>query len=345
MRRDDVSKHMEGKWESGPFGGYHRTCYQMYTGKQHLERIVKKRKIDGTLVEDGAESIEMEVEVPLTRSCLQSTDIKQCIICQKEKTDSKDRRRKEKLTLCQTMMAGASLIEAAKVRDDQRLVLMLSDEDPIALEVCYHRSCYRSYTCIKSLVGQKNEIDPEMQMYDEAFLMLKGEMEPKLIEGDVLRMSDLRARYIQLLSEKGVQNPLYRGEKLKARIQKAFSSRVSFWHPKHRSEAEILYYDKIPKGQVVEACFNRSLEDEFCDEYEPMEDDSYIYHTAKTVRTALLNHHFDMPWPPYASDLKEDNISLPVVVYNLLAWILTNDSESQEIPKEEKLDVKEPSIH
>ena len=217
-------------------------------------------------MEDGAESIETEVEVPLTRSCLQSTDIKQCIICQKEKTDSKDRRRKEKLTLCQTMMAGASIIEAAKVRDDKRLVLMLRDEDPIALEVCYHRSCYRSYTCIKSLVGQKNEIDPEMQMYDEAFLMLKGEMEPK-----------------------------------------------------HRSEAEILYYDKIPKGQVVEACFNRSLKDEFCNENERMEDDSYIYHTAKTVRTALLNHHFDMPWPPYASDLKEDNISLPVVVYNLLA--------------------------
>ena len=91
-------------------------------------------------------------------------------------------------------------------------------------------------------------------MSDEAFMMLKNEMEPKLVAGDVLQMSNLRVRYVQHLSAKSVQNALYRGEKLKARIQRAFSNGVSFWHPKHRSEAEILNYDVIPKGQVVEAC-------------------------------------------------------------------------------------------
>jgi len=44
---DDISKFMIGKWEFGPFGGYHRKCYQNYTAKSNNERVVtKRRKID-----------------------------------------------------------------------------------------------------------------------------------------------------------------------------------------------------------------------------------------------------------------------------------------------------------
>ena len=61
--------------------------------------------------------------------------MKKCAICQTEKTDPKDRRREEKLTTCETMQAGRTLLEAAKVRGDQRFIVSVSDQDPIAIEL------------------------------------------------------------------------------------------------------------------------------------------------------------------------------------------------------------------
>ena len=127
---------MEGKWESGPYGGYHRKCYQNYTAKSHIERIAAKRR----KIEPDASFLktEQETDIPQTRSSLHSTNIKSCWICQTEKTDAKDRRRKEKLTNCQILQAGSTLLESVKVRDDRRLIVALDNQDPIAIEVCYN---------------------------------------------------------------------------------------------------------------------------------------------------------------------------------------------------------------
>ena len=123
LRKDTIYENMEGRWNAGPFGSYHRSCYQTYTSKGHIERVVRKRRLEE--ISDDEENSEMQRDVPITRSSLQSTNIKSCIICQEEKTDSKDRRRKEKLTTCQTLTAGESLVHAAKIRGDQRLLVAL----------------------------------------------------------------------------------------------------------------------------------------------------------------------------------------------------------------------------
>ena len=136
------SKYMEGKRESGPYGGYHRKCYQNYTAKSHIEWIAAKRR----KIETGASSLntEQETDIPQTRSSLHSTNIKSCWIRQTEKTDAK-----EKLTNCQTLQAGSTLLESAKVRDDRRLIVALDSQDPVAIEECYHKLCYRYYTNLK----------------------------------------------------------------------------------------------------------------------------------------------------------------------------------------------------
>lgn len=150
---------------------------------------------------------------------MHSTNIKSCWICQTEKTDAKDRRRKEKLTNCQTLQAGSTLLESVKVRDDRRLIVALDNQDPVAIEVCYHKSCYRYYTNLKQTeVKGSQEGDLESQ-YDAAFQQFKSEIQPKLFQHfEVLHMSDLRQRYVEKLSLQGIQNPLYRSENLKARI-------------------------------------------------------------------------------------------------------------------------------
>ena len=127
------------------------------------------------------------------------------------------------------MQAGRTLLEAAKVRDDQRLIVSLSAQDPIAIELRCHRTCYRMYMNTKQIeVIQKNQEGKLESRYDNAFQALKSEIEPKIFESlEVLQMSDLRQRYVELLSSQGEQNPLYRSEKLKVRMQKAYHGRIS----------------------------------------------------------------------------------------------------------------------
>jgi len=48
------------------------------------------------------------------------------------------------------------------------------------------------------------------------------------------------------------------------------------------------------------------------------------------VRAALLSQELSIPWPPYSATINEENITVPIVVYNLLAWILCEDGEGED---------------
>ena len=150
---------------------------------------------------------------------------------------------------------------------------------------------------------------------------------------------------MELLSHRGVNNPEYRSEKLKSRLQRSFGEKVSFWYPRYRSEAELVFYDEIPKGQVVECRYNQSFEEETCHVEEDKEAGNHIYHCTKIVRAALLNDDVGMPWPPSAIALKEVNFALPPVVYNLLGWILTEDKENQPKENHKNVTVNDLTVH
>ena len=82
----------------------------------------------------------------LRRSSISSTELKKCANCQHEKIDPIDRREKAKLTLCETMEAGTARLNAANIQGNQRLILALTEKDPVAIELCHHRTCYRRYS-------------------------------------------------------------------------------------------------------------------------------------------------------------------------------------------------------
>lgn len=330
IRKDEISKTMEGKWNSGPYGGYHRACYKAYTSKGHLERVINKQGKDKDTTK--AKGVGEAANKRLTRSYLQTTNHICCWICQKEKTDPKDRRRKEKLVNCETDSAGQNLLRTAIARCDQRLIVALTDKDPVALEVCYHKSCFRAYVNFKASQESK---DSESE-YDAAFKQLDSNViQPNLFEKhQVLHMSELKEKYIEYLQLQGVHNILYRSEKLKERIKKAYPERISFWKPRRRSQSELVYCDDVPKGLIVESVVNvdenaHDVDFEVHDK-DSNDDEKLLYHAAKSLRSSLLNHTTSMPWPPHASDIGPSSISLPQSVLNFLTWTLTSDDGQQQ---------------
>ena len=64
-------------------------------------------------------------------------------------------------------------------------------------------------------------------------------------------MSDMLKKYISLLSEADVDACHYKSQKLKRRMIK-FGEQIEFWHPQNKSQTEIIFSSKVPKGLIVE---------------------------------------------------------------------------------------------
>lgn len=119
---------MKDHWQEGPKGNYYRKCYQTYTHKTKVARAEKQRQNVNEDYTDEADDQTCSVEPPqkrVSRSQVEVFDINKCAICQKERfkhNREKGTRCKETLTLNMTSDGSASLIKAAQIREDKRLL-------------------------------------------------------------------------------------------------------------------------------------------------------------------------------------------------------------------------------
>lgn len=342
-RRDAICNHMEGQWKDGPKGFYHRTCYQNYTDKSKVERAEKQYQNSTYTSEcnDQATSVEpLDPERRLSRSHFEPFDVGRCAMCQKNKM-KKGTRSREPLTLNMTECASITLMNAAQIRNDKRLLKEIKDQDTIALEIKYHKTCYRDYVRPNSLenIERQNceEEDATNRSYNSAFDKIKELVKSEVIEkAKAIKMSELLDQYIFYLSEDEVDVRNYRSSKLKSRLTKYFGESLSFQQPINKSQSEIVYSTHVTTGEVVETLMNTCGPDsdnegmdsevESCEQAD--ETFQNVYHTAKMICTSVNEMKTRMPWPPTAEDLDCDDIIVPDLLYNMLAWICSTSEYS-----------------
>ena len=135
----------------------------------------------------------------------------------------------------------------------------------------------------------------------------------------------------------------YRTEKLKARIIKKFGEQVGFWHPKNRSKSEIIYSELLPKGQIIEERIgNQQISEEsdidFENDHEKEDNQAkHLYHSAKLLRGIVTDKKYTVPWPPVPDNLTENNIVIPDLLYNFLAWLLSDDNSTDPVSAQKVL--------
>ena len=71
-------------------------------------------------------------------------------MCRDYKPDAQNMRLAEKLTQCATYEAEFSLLDAARTRSHARILNELENQDGIANEIKYHRTCFSLYVNKKS---------------------------------------------------------------------------------------------------------------------------------------------------------------------------------------------------
>ena len=344
-RNDAIWYKMKGYWEEGPKGKYHRRCYQVYTDKVKVTRAVEKQR--HTLIGDPLgdnDSDDSITEPPpakrVSRSQIDAFDINKCAICQQDKTmltKNKGARSREPLSLNMTATGSASLLKAAQIRDDRRLLLQIHGQDTIAMEIKYRKSCYVQYVRAGALakLEEQNCEDENIarESYNRAFSNIREYVNNTVLkERKAVKMSELLEQYIRKQSQEGVNAPSYRSSKLKNRLIKSFGSRLSYRQPLDRSQSEIVYSSHVTTGEVVETVVNTSG-DQWEDEEgieevttKAKEDEKYlhIYHTAKMIVTEMKPV---MTWPPTEDDLDCGDTVVPDLLYNMLAWICSSDAE------------------
>ena len=118
-------------------------------------------------------------------------------VCEKTKALRKDGRTSgyESLAELQAFEASKTLKDAAEIRNDASVLLVIKDKGSIALEVKCHKSCFKDYTNAKNLdrIKIKNEQENEkMSIYDKAFERIVKIVKDAMVDGSAIaRISEL----------------------------------------------------------------------------------------------------------------------------------------------------------
>ena len=347
-RNDHIWLTMMNHWRGGPKGGYHRQCYQSYTNVGNISRI------EGTANKAAPASANQEIaadepskEPPAKRfhrSHVQRLDIDKCIIRQVERCKrGKGARSREALIQNISEYGNASLLRAAEIRGDNRVLLQIKGQDCIAHEIKYHRSCYKNYVRLETLTKLEAQNctteDKESRGFSKAFGKLCNYLQSEVtIKKRILNMTELVGKFVSHLNEEGLNISDYRSSKLKQRLKGAFGKQLDFRKPSDPSQPELVYSANVEKGEIVESLVSHSdmtdggLESglEEIDEQDPRarKDIAHqVYHASKELRNLLLDVKPVLSWPPKADELQSDATLVPDMLYNMLAWILTSDTE------------------
>ena len=149
------------------------------------------------------------------------TDWSKCFIC-RNKTYKKCR---EMHNVC-TFEACESVrnLKAAESKGDERMlhVLLSVNNDLIAAEAKYHKTCFASYISRSNLRHKSfKEIEGEAS-YDTVFKEMAAEISEGIYQGKAYDVSSLLSKYRELLKETGIKAESYSKQHLKLRLQKHF---------------------------------------------------------------------------------------------------------------------------
>ena len=343
-RNDDVHNRLESYFIKGPKGYYHRKCYQGYTNKSNIRTLPKR---DSSSQGNSNSEEYPPVKKPTTRARLTPTAMTKCIICQSKKTRKASGgirgRVEEKLTQCQTFSVGETLLRSAKKKNDERIITQLHDQDVVASEVRYHKSCFVQYTSRKKGTPGTSSSSCNAEFHDAVFKQILREIGVKVIENhEILSLTDLHKQYLEQLQQEGLNTDLYRRQKLKKKIETHLGDKIDFWASPLKNEPTIIYSKTIPKGQLAGKSYQQHETDTSNSDTEEEEPAIYssgenkkeqnvkVFQAAKILRRVILDIEDTMPMPPQPNDLKMNEFEIPILLYNMLLWLLTDSCEFSE---------------
>ncbi|KAK3926298.1 Variant surface glycoprotein ILTAT 1.24 [Frankliniella fusca] len=256
---------------------YHRTCYQDFTNKSKVDRLVKQNKATNSR-EDAPTPVRILRSDPSAR-----TDKNLCIFCQTP-GDAKNIRKAATFALCEKIKKVSEYNYDIRRR-------VACGLDAVASDVMYHTYCLRREER-KCEAGAGGTPKPLVNL---AFDKICYELRVAADKSQVLRISAVFQRYTTLCAGIGEQVPaqyLSRMSTFKCDLEKRLKDVFEFYHPMDRENSErktLLIPPKFSHTLTVKSAYG----DHECTmpPYTPPENSDFnaIVHTALRLRSTLEN--------------------------------------------------------
>ncbi len=336
VREDPISIKYPIILGDKPVGSYHPNCYKQYTNSGHLRKLQNRRrsprKRAGPAINEESECVTPKKRTRRSVSTPIAPKQNKCFVCKNEVKYKKDKKNKEPLLTCEDENVAIRIKEAAIVRKHKRLLLDIGEKDPATittLELKYHKPCYAAFINNRQLdLLRKNmssasssgagSSNPKV----EAFNMVAEIIDEKVIKGkDTVCLSLLRDKYLSTLSEKGVEEPICKISTLKKKIIDEYNDSVAF--ERFLSSQPEYVYNSISDPKEIEDKLNKSSDSEMEMDAFPLGDENPVYHCGIIINSIIKSMEDTMPWPPPPEYICKENVEIPDILYNLLAYIIT----------------------
>ena len=204
---------------------WHAICYSDYVSKHNI-RHAPKRKLSVSPTPVSSDSLEATQSSSShsrsSRSKQIPFDRMKCMFCQKV-----TRKKVKALVNVSTYMACKTILAAAEVRGDDRMLLILRgvNNDQCTAELKYHQSCHAVYTSMKSVNPTKPETGTgNSKTFDD----LTAAIIPKLKAGKSYDMTSLLQNIKVFYKPKTWSRIVIRAKTLKKDSKIASAMKLSF---------------------------------------------------------------------------------------------------------------------
>ena len=149
---------------------------------------------------------------------------KECIICRKKwwRTDwATVKWCPLPLVVCERINAD-NFLRAAEKRKHTRILTQIRGKDMVAIEVRYHKLCYRKF--VRCTEQNQHEDAPDTCLYSASFNELCAVVEKWIVQGkELLRLSTLNNVFTKIAKKvEGVDASGYKSTRLKKHLKDAF---------------------------------------------------------------------------------------------------------------------------
>ncbi|KAK3729921.1 hypothetical protein QZH41_018079 [Actinostola sp. cb2023] len=232
-----------------------------------------------------------------------------------------------------TFEACNTIKTVAEATDDHRILHILRgvNNDLVAAEAKYHKSCFASYTSKSNLKHKTFKETQDESLYSLAFKELASSIESGIDEGKAYDMSSLLSMYQNSLQSKGVNGDSYTRQRLKLRLQNHFAERIVFHQPFDKRNPELVYSSKISLQDVINAAvdLHPSKQQGSSSNESSSDKTNYIFEAAKMIKNDIKQCNGICTRPLDVNDLNQETVRRIVRnrLYWLLRWIIGCDVE------------------
>lgn len=309
-RKDDICNQIPEEYHEGL--GYHRTCYARFTTNlSRIKNVAPQQKTSETTLE--------------MRSSLNKDTILfhlDCIFC--NSTGKKALKKGGVWTtedLCAFDRHGDEQISScAKNKSDYKLLGRISVFNLFSCEAKYHPSCRRAY--IRDPDRSKSRDDGNVQRqkaleeaHSNSFQKVCQFIDKDIIvNGAVVKLTELCKIYISHLHETEFPNPNYRCEKLKKKLENCerYKGLLGFCPILENFNTYLVFSRKIELSDAIRRSYQLGLGDKVIDVAESLRQE--IIHAFQNVDNTT--------WPLMVKDLEPKKSVVPDILDRFLTVVL-----------------------